>query len=88
MRLNSNFILRNIAENWVVVPVGAASLDFQGIIHLNPTALELWKALEKGATQTDLVGLLISSYGVTPEEAQQDVEAFLNKLRQVGCLTE
>lgn len=37
MKVKQGFMLREIANNYVVVPVGKAAIDFNGIITLNQT---------------------------------------------------
>lgn len=86
MKIKNDFTLRNIAGNWVALPMGDAVVDFTGMITLNESALLLWRTLEGGATEEELVAALLDSYDATAEQAKADVDAFLLKLRQAGCL--
>ncbi len=86
MKINENYVLRQIADTWVVLPLEEATLDFNGMMTLNETGSFLWSLLEKGCQQTDLVDALLSEYDVTREQAIADVEEFLNKLRNIDCL--
>ena len=85
MKINENYVLRQIADTWVVLPLGETTLDFNGMMTLNETGSLLWKLLEKGCEQSDLVEYLLSEYEVTRDEAEADVERFLNKLRNIDC---
>ena len=86
MKLNQGFVLREVAGTWVVLPVGQASVDFNGMISLNDTGALLWKTLEQGADRETLVTALTEEYDVTPEQAAQDVDKFLDALKNAGCL--
>lgn len=88
MKLNENFILRQVADTWVAVPVGAASRKFHGMLQLNDSGVQLWHALEQGADEKALVALLCAEYAVTVEQADADVQAFLAKLRTAGCIVD
>ena len=88
MKLNENFILRRVADTWVAVPVGAASRKFHGMLQLNDSGVELWHALENGADENALAELLCAQYAVTPQQAAEDVQAFLAKLRTAGCIVD
>ena len=88
MKLKENLLLRQVAGSWVVVAVGAACVDFNGMLTLNETGAILWKALETGTDRSGLVEALTSEYEVTAEEAGADVDEFLAVLRQAGCLAE
>ena len=86
MKLNEGFLLRRVARSWVVVAVGAACLDLDGMLTLNESGALLWNALEQGADMDQLVTHLTSEYDVTAAQAQLDAEEFVEKLRQAGCL--
>ena len=88
MRINENFVLRQIADTWVVLPLGDTTLDFNGMITLNETGSFLWSILEQGCEQAELADALLREYEVTREQAEADVEEFLNKLRNIDCLEE
>ena len=88
MKINENYVLRQIADTWVVLPLGDATLDFNGMMTLNETGSFLWSILEKGCEKADLVNSLLSEYEVTSEQAEADVEEFINKLRNIDCLEE
>ena len=86
MKLKEGFILREVAGTWIILAVGAACVDFNGVLTLNETGAQLWKLLEAGKTQQELVDYLLQEYEVSEPQAQADVDEFLNVLHQVGCL--
>ena len=86
MKLKDNFVLRQVADTWVVLPLGAASLDFNGMLTLNESGAQLWRVLEQGGDREALADALAAQYEVDREEALADVDAFLAKLQQTGCL--
>lgn len=88
MKIKEGYLLREVAGQHVVVPVGDAALDFNGVISLNGTGAYLWGILEPGAGESDLVAALLSRYEVSREGAEADVAAFLSKLRKRGLLDE
>ena len=87
MKIKSGFLLRTIAGSHIVVPVGNRSQDFNGMMTLNDTAAFLWKQLEQGATEEELVQALLQNYENAEEETcRRNVAGFLAKLREVNCL--
>ena len=84
--LKKDFALRQIADMWVVLPLGAQAVDFSAMLSLNESGAMLWKAMESGADRNGLVAALLAEYEVTETEAAADVDAFLEKLAQAGCL--
>ena len=82
MKIKDGFILREVAGSFIVVAVGGAVKDFNGIINLNETGAFLWKILESGATKEELLDKLLAEYDVDEETARKDVDAFINKLQE------
>ena len=70
MKIKEGYILREVADNYLVVAVGGAVKDFKGVITLNETGAFLWKALEKGADEQSLVSSLLDEYDVKKEQAE------------------
>lgn len=86
MKLNENFVLRQVADTWVVLPVGQISVDFNGMLTLNEPGALLWKALEQGGDRESLAEALLNEYEVDQATALADVDEFLTKLNDIGCL--
>jgi len=86
MKLNANFALRQVADLWVVMPMGAATADFNGMIKLNASGALLWQALEQGADREDLADALMKEYDVDRDRALADVDQFVASLASVGCI--
>ena len=82
MKIKDGFILREVAGSFIIVAVGSAVKDFHGIINLNETGAFLWKILEHGATEEELLAKMLAEYEVDEETARQDINAFINKLRE------
>lgn len=86
MKIKESFVLRQLADTWVVLPLTDKTVNFNGMITLNESGVLLWKVLEKGADMDALVKALTSEYAVDEAVARADVEAFLQKLQKAGCL--
>ena len=86
MKIKKNFILREVAGTYIVVAVGEAVKNFKSIINLNGTGAFLWKKLENGATEEELVKEIISEYQVEEEVAKKDVLAFIQRLKENGLV--
>ena len=82
MKIKSDFILRKVADSYVVVPVGKLTLDFNGIINLNETGAFLFELLQKGAEREDLIEKMLEEYEVSPEKAASDIDIFIQKVKE------
>ena len=86
MKIKENFILRKVADSYIVVPVGSMTLNFNGIINLNETGAFLFEKLQQGAEREDLVSALLEEYDVAPDRAANDVDVFIQKVRDADVL--
>lgn len=86
MKLKENFALRPVADTWVVLPLGAETINFNGMLTLNESGALLWQALEKGGDRETLADALMAEYIVDRVQALADADEFLEKLRKAGCL--
>lgn len=85
MKLKENFVLRRVLNNWVVLPLGAATVDFNGILNLNGSGALLWQRLEQGADREELADALTAQYDVSRARALADVDEFYAVLVNAGC---
>lgn len=88
MKIKEGFLLRRVAGEHVVIPVGPACAIFNGIIKLNESSLPLWELLKRGAEEQKLADALQAEYGISAQQAAEDVSAFLASLRKAGCIEE
>lgn len=88
MKIKEGFILREVAHQHIVVPVGETALNFNGVISLNGTGAFLWKLLQKGVRPETLIRRLCERYDVSIQKAEQDVKAFLAKMEQEHLLAD
>lgn len=87
MRISDEFILRNIAGDFIIVPTGKEAMNFQGLITVNEVGSFLWAALQKkDLSEKELVETLLEEYEVDPETAEKDVKEFLDIVRSKGML--
>ena len=86
MKLNPEFVLRQVADTWVVLPVGQTSVSFNGMLTLNDSGALLWKTLEQGGDADALADALCAEYEVERQTALADAQEFIERLSQAGCL--
>jgi hypothetical protein len=89
MKINENFVLKTIAGEAVVMPVGEAVNKVRGMIKLNPTAEIIWKALETETSIDDVItAVRANCQNINEATINEDVVAFIEKLSSLGILEE
>ena len=81
MKIKNDFVLRKVADSYVVVPVNSLTLDFNGVMNLNETGAFLFEQLQNGIEKEELVCKMLDEYDDTEEKASADIDAFINKLK-------
>lgn len=86
MKIKRGFILRNVANTHIVVPVSQNILNYKGMLSLNETGAFLWTVLEKGIDRAGLLAALLEEYEVPREVAEADLDEFLARVDAIGAL--
>lgn len=82
MRIKKGFAKREIAGSNIVVPIGNASNEFNGMITLNGSASFFWDCFTKDITIDEAVKLVTDEYEIDAATARADIEAFVDKLKK------
>lgn len=86
MKLHGEFVVRQIMDNIVAVPVGQTALRLNGMILLNDVSKVIWDCLEQGSQLADIVKAVTDAFEVSAHEAQADITEFCDKLRKLQLL--
>lgn len=86
MKIKEGFELKEIAENYVVIPTMSNVVDFNSMIMLNEVSAFLWLQLTEDKSKQDLVNALLAEYDVDKETATEDVKLFVNELAAAGVI--
>ena len=84
MKIKKGFVVREVGGETVVVPVGAMSKTFHGMINLNETGAFLWRFYQTEHSVEEGVEALLAEYDVDKALAQSDVEKFVETLTANG----
>ena len=88
MKLRGEFVVRNVVDNAVAVPVGQTALHFNGMVMLNDVSRVIWLCLEQETTVEDIVTAVTDAFEGEPSQATADVLEFLQQLRDAQLLEE
>lgn len=86
MKRNTDFMLRDIAGEVILVPTGAATQQFNGMITLNEVAAFIWKNLDESQSREILVDKIMDEFEVDRETATRDVIGFVSALYERGLV--
>ena len=88
MKLHGEYVVRQVADNIVVIPIGQTALQMNGMILLNDVSKVIWEALAQETDIDKLVTAVTDAFEVSKEEAREDILEFVEKLRTLQMLEE
>ena len=88
MKLEKEFVLREIAGDYVIIPVGKTVIEFNGLITVNEVGVSIWNMLQNEVTLDQIVQGILNEYEVEESVAREDIREFLDQLIDGGILTE
>ena len=89
MKINSNYRLRTIAGETIVVNQGGGEKNMTRIISLNASARMMWEQLvDKDFTLDDAARLLEESYGIEAAQARHDAAVWVEALQKCDIIKE
>ena len=86
MKIKEGFLLHEIAGNYVVIAVLQDVVNMNGLTTVNEVGALLWKKLENGATEQELVDAVLSEYEIDEATARNDMQDFLKELEKHNIL--
>lgn len=86
MQVKKDFILREIAGDYIIIPTEKTAIEFNGLITVNEVGVFLWRLLQNNISQEDLLKSVLEEYDVEEEVAKEDIQEFLDVLVKGGIL--
>ncbi len=88
MKVRKDFVLRETAGDYMIIPTGRTVRSLDGLITVNEVGADLWNMLQSEVTFDDLLRGILTIYDVDEETAEEDIREFLDTLRERGILDE
>ena len=89
MKLTSGYMIREIAGNFVVVPVGESVIDYKELLHTNESGAFIFESIRQGMSYEQLLNAMAIKYEANEEEItilQRDLDAFLSEAYEQNLL--
>ena len=86
MKLNCEFIVNEIAESFVAVPMGGNASEKNCIIKVNDVGAAILECLKEETTVEAIADVLCSKFEGTREEAVETTTEFVENLKKAGIV--
>lgn len=88
MKLKDEFVIEEMGDEVVLIPVDSAAERFHGIARMNQTAAFLVRALKEETDEEGLLSAMREEYDGTDEAFRKSIQITLDGLRRIGALEE
>lgn len=88
MKANPGFILRNVVDEYILMPTGDNIGKFNGTVLLNDVSALVWEKLQNPVSRDDLLKTILEEFEVEKAVAAADLDALLAKLKEYGVISE
>ena len=86
MKLRYNFVVQQVADDYVAVAVGEDASNFGRLVRMNKTGAFLFEMLKKDMTREELLAAMVEKYDADEEILQSNLDVFLEKLKEEKVL--
>ena len=87
-RINPDFILREIAGEYTIIPIGGDNVFSNAVMAPNGTAVFLWEAFQQPSTIQDVAVEAMQKYDVTEEQIYKSICTFVKQSLEFKVLEE
>ena len=89
MNISKDWVVTELEEDYIAVPVGQNASDFNGIVKMNRIGKEIWDRLSDGLSEEQIAKSFIEKYnGLSYEKALSDVQRITKELQAEGFFKE
>lgn len=86
MKIKKGFVLRNVVDEFIVMPTGDNIAKFEGAAVLNDVSAFIFKQMENSVSREDLLAAILNEYDVDEATAATDLDALLEQFESMNIL--
>lgn len=80
MKIIKEFMLREIAGEYILIPTGSTTNEFNGMITLTETAAFIYNHIEQAESFDDLLNMIVEEYDIDKHTVANDAYQFINHM--------
>ncbi len=79
-RRNEDIVFRQVAGEYILVPMVASAADVESIFNLNETGAMIWDRVDGQKSIRDIVSEIQAEYEVEADQLERDVISFVDEM--------
>lgn len=86
MKARDGFVLRNVVDEYILMPTGDNIGQFNGTVLLNSVSAFIWEKLQTPVSKDELLKAVLDEFEVDKATASADLDILLKTLRGYGII--
>lgn len=86
MKAKLGFVLRKIANEYMLMPIDQKIGEYRGAVLLNRLSAFVWEQLQEKKSREELLSAVLEQFEVEKAEAASDLDALLEQLKQLELI--
>ena len=86
MKAKSGFILRNVVDEFILMPTGDNIGKFKGTVLLNEVSAFIWEKLQSPVSKDELLKEVLDQFEVENPAAEADLDELLKKFKEYDII--
>ena len=88
MKLKYQFVINEMADEFIATPIGNVMVDFNGVIKLNSTSAFIVEQLNNDISYDELASKIAKKFGCDLDYAEQNADVIINTLKENDLISE
>ena len=88
MTVNKDFVVRTVAGETMLIPVGKNVLKYNGIFTLSESGAMIYRLLCEDKTEEEIIAALAESFGEAEATIKSDYDEFISQLKETDIISE
>lgn len=80
LKASNGYVLRNIVDEYILLPVGEKQKELQGAIRINEISAFVWNAIQEGNDFEAVLERILSEYEIDRNTAEKDLKQLIGQL--------
>lgn len=88
MRINKDYVVRKVAGETMLIPVGRSVIEHNGIFTLSEGGAFIYDRLCEGKTRDEIVEAMKAEFDADEATIRSDADEFIRSLLDAGIISE
>lgn len=86
MTVNKDFVVRTVAGDTMLIPIGKNVLKYNGIFTLSESGAVIYQLLCEGKNEEEIIDALVKNFGEDEATIKSDYNEFIQQLKDAEII--